>query len=199
MKWPLTFSLALLLCLHYSTAQITFGAKAGINLANWTTRGHNTLTDFHAGALINFRMGESFSVEPELLYSGKGTDLNDFFPNNPMRFTVQYLSLPVMLGYQVGQATFRLGPEVSYFLNSSIEINSQMQDVDEAFKKWDIAITAGASLQIFSGLALEVRYLYGLQDVVELLFVDPNGLPLGTLDEGKNRVLQIGLRYQLNY
>lgn len=190
----LTFFILFLAQSHFG--QISIGAKAGINLSTWSTNGSNTLTSFHGGALAQFELSDRFNASVELLYNGKGTDLDDFIPNNPMKFTVQYISLPVMFGYDVGQVTFKAGVETSKLLSSSVEINSQEQDVPEAFEDWDYGLLGGVTLQIVSGLSLEVRYVYGMKDVVDLLFVDENGQFLARLDEGKNRVLQFGLRYQ---
>ena len=184
-------------CVLFNSAfgQFDFGVRAGMNLTNWDTRGHNTLTAFHAGGVVQYEVTEFFSLNGELIYSGKGTDLSEYIPSNPMTFRLQYLSLPLMVGFHVKQVTFKIGPEVSYLVGSGIEINDKEQDVPEAFKKWDWSAAAGATLQIVDGLSLEVRYIYGFDDVVELFFVDENGQGLGKLDQGKNRVLQLGLSY----
>ena len=113
-----------------------------------------------------------------------------------MSFTLKYLSMPVMIGYNVKQVTFKAGLEVSSLLSSLIEINNMETNLPEAFEDWDYGILAGVTLQIFKGLHLEVRYVYGLKDVVEIYFVDVNGQALGVLNEGKNRALQLGLRYE---
>jgi hypothetical protein len=186
----------LLFLVQSQFAQVSIGAKAGINLCSWNTNGSNTLTSFHGGGLAQFELSDRFNASVELLYNGKGTDLDDFIPNNPMKFTTQYISMPVMFGYNVGHVTFKAGVETSKLLSSSVEINSQEQDVPEAFEDWDYGILGGATLQIVSGLSLEIRYIYGMKDVVDLLFVDENGQFLARLDKGKNRVLQFGLRYQ---
>lgn len=187
-----------MICIHSLSAQIAFGAKAGLNLANWTTEGHNTITAFHGGVVAQFPLGEYFSLQPELLYEGKGTDLSDFIPNNPMRFTMKYLSMPLLLGYRARGITFRLGPQVGHLIDSKIEINKQERDLPEAFEDWDWGVTAGATFEIASGFGLEVLYYFGFRDVVELTFVDQNGQFLAKLDEGMNRTLQLGIYYKVN-
>ncbi len=184
-------------CVLFNPAfgQFDFGIRAGMNLSNWDTRGHNTLTSFHAGGTVQYQFSESYSLHAELLYSGKGTDLPDYIPVNPMTFTVKYISLPVLMGYHLQKVAFKIGPEVSYLVGSGIEINGQKQDVPEAFDDWDFGIAGGATLQIVPDLNFEVRYVYGLKDVVLLNFVDSNGLALGQLNKGKNRVFQFGLNF----
>jgi|WetSurMetagenome_2_1015567.scaffolds.fasta_scaffold554821_1 hypothetical protein len=195
---PIVFSCLYFISIHSAFAQIAFGAKAGLNLANWTTEGHNTITAFNGGAIAQFPLGENFSIQPEFIYEGKGTDLSDFIPNNPMRFTLKYLTMPALLGYQARGITFRLGPYVSYLLDSHIEINSKGVEKPEAFEKWDWGVTGGATLDIASGFGFEVLYYFGFRDVVELTFVDQNGQYLAKLDDGMNRVLQLGLYYKVS-
>lgn len=184
------------LIVDFTFAQVELGAKAGLNLTSWSTRESNTQTSLHAGVLANFNLNEDWSASVEVLYSGKGTDLADYIPNNPMRFTMKYLSIPVTIGYNISQVTLKAGVEVSSLLSSMIEVNGMETNLPEAFENWDYGILAGATLQIVEGLQLEVRYVYGLKDVVEVYFVDQNGQSLGALNEGKNRALQLGLRYE---
>jgi len=181
-----------------SSAQLAFGGKVGLNLCNWTTEGHNTITSFHVGAVAQFQLNESFSLQPEIFYEGKGTDLADFIPNNPMRFTLKYVSMPLLFGYQARGITFRVGPQVGRLLDSNIEVNKKEVERPEAFEKWDWGIAAGATLEVTAGFGFEVLYYFGIPDVVELTFVDQNGQFLAKLDEGKNRTLQIGVYYKVN-
>ncbi len=55
--------------------EVTFGAKAGLNLAS--VSGDNTdeidgRTAFHVGAIAEIAISDVFSVQPELLYSAQG-------------------------------------------------------------------------------------------------------------------------------
>jgi hypothetical protein len=194
--FKLFLSIGLSLSLNISFSQIRYSAKAGMNLSHWSTEGYASLVAFHAGGGVIFDLNDIYSLQTELLYSGKGSELPNYIPSNPMRFSQQYLSMPIVLGYRLKQVTFKLGQEVSYMIDSKIEVNEQEQEVPEAFKKWDWAIVGGASLQMIADLFLEVRYIYGLVDVIEVSFTDENGQDLGTLRDGKHRVLQLGVRYE---
>ncbi|HEX5113339.1 MAG TPA: porin family protein [Saprospiraceae bacterium] len=186
----------------HSYSQISFGPKAGINIATWTTEGSNTITGFQGGVVAQFQFNEEWSVQPELLIDNKGVDLANFIPNNPMRYTLSYLTLPVVLGYKVRGITFRAGAYSSALLKSGIEINSRELDEEEIddsfFEDWDWGLTAGATLDITPGLGFEVLYYFGFPDVVDITFGDTNGQFLAHLNEGKNRVLQLGMYYKFN-
>jgi len=190
----------LIIFLDKANSQISFGPKAGINIATWTTEGSNTITGFQGGVVAQFQLSDEWSVQPELLYDSKGTDLSDFIPNNPMRYTMNYVTMPVLLGYKARGITFRAGAYVSSLIGSTIEINAKDVPVrDEYFENWDWGLTAGATLDITAGLGFEVLYYFGFPDLVDITFGDQNGQFLAHLNEGKNRVLQLGMYYKFNY
>ncbi len=76
---------AFLMVLFISTqshAQITFGAKAGLNIANMSTSAtlpsgleKTSLLSFHVGAIADIGITKEFFIEPGILLSGKGTKM----------------------------------------------------------------------------------------------------------------------------
>ncbi len=201
MPGRIVLTITFLLGVYSAIAQIAFGAKAGLNLANWTTDGHNTLSAFQGGAVCQFPLGDYFSIQPELLYEGKGTDLSDFIPNNPMRFSLKYLTLEALFGYKTKGVTFMLGPYISNLLEYKLEINNEevmFPDGSTPFEQWDWGIAAGATLEIIPGFGFEVLYYFGFPDIVDITFGDQNNQFLARLDKGMNRVLQLGVYYKVN-
>ena len=61
---------------------ITFGVKAGINFANTNVSDSDEnldgITSFHFGGVVEFSVSETFSIQPELLYSAQGTSDSEF-------------------------------------------------------------------------------------------------------------------------
>ena len=188
---------AFFIFIDIAKAQVSIGPKAGINIATWTTEGSNTITGFQGGVVAQFQFNDEWSVQPELLFDSKGADLANFIPNTPMRYSLNYLTMPVLLGYKARGITFRAGAYVSSLIGSKIEINTMDVPVrDEYFEDWDWGLTAGATLDITAGLGFELLYYFGFPDIVDISFGDQNGNFLARLDEGKNRVLQIGVYYK---
>ena len=191
-----------LTAIQISIAQISIGPKAGINIATWTTEGSNTITGFQGGVVAQFQFNDEWSVQPELLFDSKGTDLANFIPNTPMRYSLNYVTMPVLLGYKARGITFRAGAYASALIGSRIEINAKEldeEDIDDSFfEDWDWGLTAGATLDITAGLGFELLYYFGFPDVVDITFGDQNGQFLAHLSEGKNRVLQLGMYYKFN-
>jgi hypothetical protein len=190
---------AFFLFINVAKAQISIGPKAGLNIATWTTEGSNTITGFQGGVVAQFQLNDEWSVQPELLYETKGADLANFIPNNPMRYSLNYLTMPVLLGYKARGVTFRAGAYASSLIGSAIEINTKDIPVrDEYFENWDWGLVAGATLDITAGLGFELLYYFGFPDIVDITFGDQNGMFLAHLNEGKNRVLQVGMYYKFS-
>lgn len=195
----LIFAGAFLVLSQNTYSQVSFGPKAGINIATWTTEGSNTITGFQGGVVAQFQFNDEFSVQPELLFDSKGSDLANFIQNNPMRYSLQYLTMPVLLGYKARGITFRAGAYVSSLIGAQIEINTKDVPVrDEYFENWDWGVAAGATLDVTAGLGFELLYYFGFPDIVDISFGDQNGNFIARLDEGKNRVLQLGMYYKFN-
>ena len=59
---------------------VTFGVKAGLNFACLSgddAEDFDGRTSFHIGATAEFSLSETFSIQPELLYSGQGFNANE--------------------------------------------------------------------------------------------------------------------------
>jgi hypothetical protein len=121
--------------------RVAFGFKAGVNLANLVTdlddRGidYKWKTGFHIGAGINWEVSDNFSINPDLLYSLKGTiqkvdltyptfisgvgtaSLND---QSESDVSLSYVELPVWFRYKFengfyANAGFYLAGRVGYY------------------------------------------------------------------------------------
>ena len=76
--------LAVLLILGIGTSQaqlLKFGVKGGLNFANYTggdVEGYDfkTITSYHAGVVAEIKLFENFALQPELLYSTQGSELD---------------------------------------------------------------------------------------------------------------------------
>jgi len=114
---------------------VAFGIKGGINFASLlqTEEGSSNsissslLTSFQAGIFADFKFGDSFSVQPSLLYTGKGaTDKENvssegFSESSNVKLTLNYLQLPIYALYHkpVGNNDFFIGagPFIAYGLS----------------------------------------------------------------------------------
>lgn len=182
-KTLLIFSLMLFCTATF--AQVSGGFKIGLNAFSqkWSYDGASksyTGTNFHAGGFLNFKVNETFSVQPEMLYNSckyslEGTD-----------FTLNYLSIPVMFLYELSDGKFNIqaGPQVGFMLSTD---PSEIKD-SKLFTTSDFTLNLGAGANI-DRVTITLRYGVGLANVVGSELKNQVGSGLSV----KNNNLQISL------
>ena len=169
MKKLFTITMALV-AFTISAQNVTFGAKAGLNLASMVgddAEGLDGRTSFHIGATAEFEISESFSIQPELLYSGQG-----YTADEDVTGKVDYINLPVMAKFYVADGfSVEAGPQIGFLASAKADVNGESVDIKDTLKSTDFAFNIGAGYEVGSGLNLGLRYSMGLTDVED----DSNG------------------------
>jgi hypothetical protein len=204
--------LSSIFCLLVSTVAVgqesTAGFKGGINLSSLTTDGNNDKNlkvGFHAGVYNKIPLGRSFSLQPELLYSGKGMKLNydeSALADGDSKFNLNYLELPVKLVFNLAEDfEFQFGPYVAYLVNANVdtdadvldfwEIDSEDEIDRDRFKSLDYGVSLGLGFNL-DALILGFNYNLGLTQVAK-----DDELSYDVLGDAKNSVIQVyaGLRF----
>lgn len=173
---------AFLLVLSFSTqAQLLqIGAKVGLNYANQTgseitidNTNYNTsaITSYHTGLIAEIKIVDSFSIQPELLYSTQGAT----YKNAIKEFDNElgYLSIPVLAKIYLSKTfSLELGPQASFLLSEKDEF------VAEDSNTFDFAVNAGLGFKITKSIFIQGRYVLGLTEV-------------STTTKSKNSVVQV--------
>jgi hypothetical protein len=145
---------------------IRFGIKGGLNYANQTgssitinSTNYNTsaITSYHAGLVTEIKLLDSFSIQPELLYSTQGAS----YKTAGAEFTNElgYLSIPVMAKIYLNKSvSLELGPQASFLLSERNNF-----DVKDA-NTFDFGVAAGLGLNITKHIFIQGRYGLGLTD-----------------------------------
>jgi hypothetical protein len=175
-------------------AQIQFGVKAGLNLANISVSGDNGSNsyamkpDFHIGALVSIPAFSSFTVQPELVFSGQGSKVSDNDPSDPSgTFNFKYLNVPVLLKYNTSSGFFaETGPQFGILLSANAKQGGNSMDIKSSLKSSDFAWVFGVGYLLPVNLGFDARYNLGLQNLAS----DASGG--GSI---KNGVIQIGVFY----
>jgi len=179
---------ALFLCgLTTTNAQLTFGIKAGLNLANINYDGEDLdtkmLPSFHAGPIVEFGITENIGIGSGLLVSGKGFKIEEEFlgetitaSSNPI-----YLQVPVTLNYSNSGFFAAVGPYVGFglFGNSKAEAGGEKETEALEFGSSEeddySALDFGASLEVgygFGPIRVTASYGLGLANVIPKDIVD---------------------------
>jgi len=125
---------------------------------------------FHGGVLVNFKLNDRFAIQPEVLYSQKGTKA----VNNSTYVDVNYVDLPVLLRIETGLGGLfvEVGPQVGYLAGSRASIDSRAPlarvttDFAGSYPHFDVGYAAGFGYQLGNGLGIGLRYNGGLTHVL---------------------------------
>jgi hypothetical protein len=159
--------------------QVRFGVKGGVNLANLyidQVNDEKAKVGLHAGLWMKAPLGEIFAIQPELLWSSKGTRIGSyqnipFTQDGQVRFNLNYVELPVLASLTLGPVSIQAGPYVAYLFNANVKnlkedlTTSGAVDLDRKdFNSTDFGLAGGLALDI-KGFQLGARYNYGLREI----------------------------------
>mgnify|MGYP003671343855 CR=1 FL=1 len=179
-----------------TSTDITFGAKAGVNLATLSgdIEDNSSKIGFHVGGYAEFMVSDKFSVQPELVFSQQGTkeDYSEsasfggdsYSYEEETKIKANYLNLPVLAKFYVADGfSLEAGPQVGFLLSADLESEftetetiggvtttesgSFEADAKDAYKGIDFGLAVGAGYKLDGGLNFALRYNLGLSSVSE--------------------------------
>ncbi len=176
----------------------SFGAKAGLNISNFTGDGEfDSKADLYAGALAEYRFSNLFGVSVELVYSRQGMvtpdeaiqsreymyELDQRTRISKTSIRANYLNIPLMGKlYVLDELSLDFGLQIDILLNAKKVTKTgnqtQKEDID-VFETRGSSLALGASYNIWKSVFLSARYNIGLASICEYF-------------EAKNSVYQLG-------
>ena len=169
-----------------------FGIKAGLNLANLggddvDDEGKKALISIYGGFYYNIACGETFSFQPELVYSGQGAKYEEM--GYKAKLALGYLNLTPLCRFNTSSGFFvGAGPQFGFLLSAKAKADGEDdEDIKDQLKGLDIAGAIAAGFEMENGFGFYIRYNHGFTTIADE-------------DDTKvfNRVFQIGLRYSFN-
>ncbi|MEJ2151474.1 MAG: porin family protein [Gemmatimonadota bacterium] len=169
------------------------GGKAGFNVSDLSVDEApgeviDMRTDFVGGGFVSFPIGESFAIQPEVLYARKGAKIDDFDEDAELEAKLDYIEIPVLLVARLtdqnsaARPIVYAGPAVSFEVNceleGTVEAVSASADCDRLSevgadenietKGTDFGLVFGGGVEFDAGSAviiIEGRYNVGLVDI----------------------------------
>lgn len=183
-------ALALILVASAVSAQgFTFGIKLGANLNKVSGQSFKEGYDlgYHVGAFSEIGLSKKFGIQPEVLFNQINTKrvsgFNEIYGQNnlnPKDIDLKYLSIPLLLRYNVNSfMSLNLGPQFGVLLDDSENL---FDNGKKAFKDGDFSAVAGLTLNV-SSLRIYGRYNIGLANINDI----------DNKDKWKNQQVQLGL------
>lgn len=192
-----------------ATAQedIKFGIKAGVNIATFggDAEDSDSRTGFHAGAVAEFKLSETFSIQPELFYSQMGakSEYNDDFGGISVSYEetakYDYISLPVLAKYYIIEGlSIEAGPQISLLVSSKIEQKASgggesgeaTTDVKDSTNSIDFGLAGGLAYDLPMGVFFQARYYAGISNTLDVEGNDGQDFDM------KNMAVQLSVGYK---
>lgn len=182
-----------------SFGQARIGLKAGTNFASLKGAGpdnSNARIGYYAGGLIQWAFAENLFLQPELLYSVKGHRTPATQTNGAATTSLNYISLPVLIGFRPATKLLLLiGPEAGVLTSAYSKFDGTNYGISNMYRGVDLGADIGLNYGITESLGVDLRYNYGFKGLVKIAYTDQNGNVVRQGRTGANRVFQIGVYY----
>ena len=162
--------LAGLTSVAHAQSGVKFGIRGGISantLSGDDDKFGNKISSYSyglgglGGVTANFGLSDLISIQPELLYNLKGTQVND----SKDRLDLHYLDLPILVRVNADGPYFEAGPQVGYLISAKRggDIKTRIETKD--LQGLSLGYVAGVGYKLTSGLSLGVRFNGGISSV----------------------------------
>ena len=164
-----------------SFAQVKYGVKAGLNLANINEKssfgsdndGKTSKIGFHFGGTAEFPASEAVSVQTGLLFSSKGYKVS--YQGSSGSMNVNYLEIPINTIYKIEIGSSKLclsaGPYLGYAVSANAKSGDAEVDVkigsgdEDTYKALDYGLNIGAGVELNDKITIGLQYGIGLANI----------------------------------
>lgn len=156
---------------------LNVGIKGGVQFSNLyvdDVHDEKAKLGFQGGLYFKNQITSFFALQPEILYSLKGTELeydNILFGSGTYRYNLGYIEVPVLAVVSIGNFSIHAGPYIAFLTNANIKDVDDDGDIDEVaeldrddFNTVDYGIAGGVGFDFLSG-TIGLRYNYGLNEI----------------------------------
>ena len=190
-------------CAVVSAQTNQIGFIAGINIANLEEEDSDfsSLTGFGVGGVLDFALGEKFSLCLEPMYLQKGASEEE--DEGTVDMKLAYLEIPVLFKLSLGTGSTKpylmAGPTIGLNLSANMEMSmggtSVEVDVSDLTETIDYGLAFGGGVSFPLGnnsLFIEARYTLGLADIAKEGEIEIGGMSLTVPDtDVKTKGIQV--------
>lgn len=152
-----------------AAADLSYGVKGGINMANLTGDGISDTSSamrFALGGFLTYSVSDNFVLQPELLYTQKGCEFDSFGITSKLKF--DYIEIPILAKYLIspGKSTCPFifgGPVIATLMSAKFDD----EDAKDNIKSTDFGLVIGAGVELESGISIDIRYNMGLTKIAK--------------------------------
>jgi hypothetical protein len=188
--------ISLLICAFFAVNALfaqgaQLGIKGGLNVATLSNNQGSEMGSrlgFHGGLLAHIHLSPQWAIQPEVVYSSQGAKYT--VGDGEHSLALNYINIPLQAQFMFDNG-FRLqtGPQVGFLtsVNDKRDGTETGFFTSDDFKSVDFSWSAGLGYLTYSGLGVDARYNFGLNNINDA----------GSA-ERRNNVFQIGLFYMFN-
>lgn len=156
-------------------AQIKYGLKAGANFYQLSGKdaedagleeSRKMKIGIAGGAFVNIPINETFSVQPELLYSMEGNLQKE--GDVKVDIALNYVNIPILLQYNASGFYAELGPQIGFLTSAKLKVTDEDdEDIKDSFKGVNFSAAIGLGYKLESGFGFGARYNLGLASIFD--------------------------------
>lgn len=106
----------------------------------------------HIGGFVEIKISDKFVIQPEVLYSGQGSDSDEG------SFNLTYINVPLMAKYYVADKfNLEAGPQIGFLTSAKIKMDGNSIDSKRLFNSTDFGINFGAGYDFTQKLSAGIR------------------------------------------
>ena len=174
-----------------ANAQVKFGARAGLNLADVAVKSEYAKVEskirpaFYVGGLAEYAFNDVVLMDAGLTYSNQGAKAKE----RDEALVQHALNLPIWFKYDFAGFRPKAGLYAGYILSQQTKEDGKTETVEsDLYNHFDYGIGLGAEYNLSdNGLFFEASYNWGLANLQK------NG---DSKNYNNNRVIQIGVGYK---
>ena len=159
------FAIALVVfACQFTTAQVSYGIKGGLNLnASEVSLGSDNFdsddsSGYHAGVWMRVKVPVvGIYVRPEVIYTSLSSEYSIPLIGQA-KFNLNRIDVPVLLGMKfIGVGNFFIGPSFQYILDSDFSVAGIDLEQDDAKEDINVGFQIGLGIEFWK-LGIDVRY-----------------------------------------
>ena len=189
-----------------SFAQVNFGLRGGVNLANYANLEHSSKkADYYVGAMLSIKLGNVYTLQPEFTYSRQGTKLDKGVYTNFVseKLNVSYLSIAIANKFSAANKVhFIIGPYFDIVMDKNVKFKNP--DYSDSYyydynnvTPVDLGVLFGLGFDVSDNLTFEARYKQGFIGVIDN-FQTGDSSYYSNGGSHLNKVFQLGLTYKFD-
>jgi len=141
----------------------------------------NVRPGLNVGVLAEINFTENFAIQPEVVYSQQGTELevkywtgNIVGAKETYTSKTDYINIPIAAKYYIFEGlSIQAGPQIGFLVSAKEKAEysgfegrpNEEIDAKDAYKKVDFSILGGIGYDLPLGIFVQARYTYGLTNI----------------------------------